>query len=174
MLVPVLSCDLLLSLFDADLYQPVVTPTILAEVERSLITGFAHLDPSRLRRRVEQMGEALALHCHPEADAGAGTLIGVNAKDRHVAAIAIAARSDLVVTNDRRLRREIKTPPLSMQGVSNDEFASLLFSTNPKVVNEVIETLVSKRTRRPVTRDDLLGQLVRSFPKLVAGLREGH
>jgi hypothetical protein len=44
-----------------------------------------------------------------------------------------------------------------MQGVSSDEFPSVLFSTNPKLVNEVIDTLVSKRTRRLVTRDDLLG-----------------
>jgi len=29
-LVPILSCDLLLSAFDADLYQPVVTPTVSA------------------------------------------------------------------------------------------------------------------------------------------------
>ncbi len=34
-LVPILSCDLLLSAFDEDLYRPVVTATILHETERT-------------------------------------------------------------------------------------------------------------------------------------------
>jgi hypothetical protein len=164
----VLSCDLLLSLFDADLYQPVVTPTILAEVERSLLTGFAHLDPNRVRRRVEQMAEALGLNGHLDADAGAEALVGVNAKDRHVAAIAGAAHADLIVTNDRRLRHEITTLRSAVRAVGNDEFALLLFSANPELVSEVIDTLVSKRTRRPVARDELLAQLAPSFPRPVA------
>lgn len=46
-LVPILSCDLLLSTFEHDLFQPVVTPKILTEVEHTLIDDFAHLDPRR-------------------------------------------------------------------------------------------------------------------------------
>ena len=41
-LVPILSCDLLLSAFDADLYRPVTTTTILDELERNLIENFSH------------------------------------------------------------------------------------------------------------------------------------
>lgn len=48
-LVPILSCDLLLSAFDEDLYWPVVTTAILDEVERCLVDGFTHLDPVALR-----------------------------------------------------------------------------------------------------------------------------
>lgn len=40
LLVPILSCDLLLSAFDLDLYRPVVTATILAETERNPIEDF--------------------------------------------------------------------------------------------------------------------------------------
>ena len=43
-LVPILSCDLLLSAFGEDLYRPVVTATILDETERNLVDGFTHLD----------------------------------------------------------------------------------------------------------------------------------
>lgn len=53
-LVPLVSCDLLLSAFDEDLYRPVVTATILDEIERSLLGSFTHLDPVALRDRVAQ------------------------------------------------------------------------------------------------------------------------
>ncbi|MFZ6003043.1 MAG: hypothetical protein ACOYXM_03850 [Actinomycetota bacterium] len=67
-LVPILSCDLLLTAFDHDLYQPIITPKILDEVERNLLRAFPHLDPDALRRRVEQMRRALALHTRPDAE----------------------------------------------------------------------------------------------------------
>lgn len=43
-LVPILSCDLLLSAFDEDLYRPVVTATVLDETKRTLVHSFTHLD----------------------------------------------------------------------------------------------------------------------------------
>ena len=38
-LVPILSCELLPSAFDEDLYRPVITATILDETERNLVDG---------------------------------------------------------------------------------------------------------------------------------------
>ena len=38
-LVPILSCDLLLSAFDEDLYHPVVTPTILEPMGQTTPPG---------------------------------------------------------------------------------------------------------------------------------------
>ena len=49
-LVPILSCDFLLTAFDLGLYEPVVSTEAIAEVERNLIEGFPHLDPASLRR----------------------------------------------------------------------------------------------------------------------------
>lgn len=63
-LVPILSCDLLLSAFDADLYRPVITVTILDEVERNLVEGFSQFAPVALRARVAQVAAALSLHTH--------------------------------------------------------------------------------------------------------------
>ena len=85
-LVPILSCDLLLSAFDEDLYRPVVTATILDEVERSLVEHFTHLDPTALRGRVAQVAVALLHHMHDEGDVTAATVATVNHKDRHVVA----------------------------------------------------------------------------------------
>jgi rRNA-processing protein FCF1 len=108
-LVPILSCDLLPSAFDEDLYRPVVTATILHETERTLVHSFTHLDPVTLRGRVAQVAVALSHHTHDEGDVNAAAVAAVNRKDRHVAATARAHGADVVVSNDRRLRREINT-----------------------------------------------------------------
>lgn len=61
-LVPILSCDFLLTAFDLGLYEPVVSAEAVAEVERNLVADFPHLDPASLRRRVDQMRDALNDH----------------------------------------------------------------------------------------------------------------
>lgn len=170
-LVPVLVCDLLLSLFDAELFQPSVSPTILAEVERSLIVDFPRLDPTGLRRRVGYMARALALHVHDVAQENDAALAGVNRKDRHVAALAITHHADLVVTNDRRLRREIDALGLPLRAISADEFVLRLVLDDRTHVDEVIEELITKRQRRPVTRAALLDQLSVALPRAIANLR---
>ena len=106
-LIPILSCDVLLTMFEVDLYLPVVTDVILDEVERNLITIHPHIDPAALRRRVAQMRTALDSHVQGVGDANAIDIMDVNAKDRHVMAAAMTNRATLVVSNDRRLRGEI-------------------------------------------------------------------
>lgn len=170
-LVPILSCDLLLSAFDEDLYRPVISVTILDEVERSLIAGFPHLDPVALRGRVAQVAGALSLHTHDVGDATAAAVAAVNRKDRHVAATALKHGADVVVSNDRRLRREINALDQPLQAVTADEFAQRLLADQPDGIDAVIDALVAKRTRRPITRIDLVDQLAAGFPGFVAELR---
>ncbi len=173
-LVPILSCDLLLSAFDQDLYRPVVTTTILEEVERNLIGDFPQFDVASLRSRVAQVAAALSLHTHEQGHVVDASLENVNRKDRHVAATALAYSADLVVTNDRRLRGEINALGLSLRAVSGDDFALQLLRDQPDGVDTVIGLLVGKRTRRPVTRSQLLDQLVGLFPAFVSELRRGQ
>lgn len=170
-LVPILSCDLLLSAFDEDLYRPVVTAAILHEIERNLVGGFTHLDPVALRGRVAQVAAVLSHHTHDEGDATAAAVAGVNQKDRHVAAAALAHGADLLVSNDRRLRREITALGRPLLAMSGDEFAQRLLADQPDGIDAVLNTLVAKRTRHPVTRSELLDQLAGSFPGFVTELR---
>ena len=169
-LVPILSCDLLLSAFDADLYRPVVTATILEELERNLIDHFAHIDPAMLRRRVAQVAAALSHHTHDEGDITAVAVRSVNRKDRHVVATALVHGADLVVSNDRRLRREIKTLDAPLRAVTGDEFAQRLLVDQPDRVDAVIGALTAKRMRRPVTRNELIDHLAGNFPRFAAKL----
>lgn len=170
-LVPILSCDLLLSAFDEDLYRPVVTATILDEIERNLFAGFTHLDPVALRGRVAQVAAVLSRHTHDEGDATDAAVATVNRKDRHIAAAALAHGANLVVSNDRRLRREINALGGVLGAVTGDEFAQRLLVDQPDGIDAVLDALVAKRTRRPVTLSDLIDQLAGSFPGFVAELR---
>lgn len=166
-LVPILSCDLLLSCFDHDLYQPVVTRRILDEVERTLATDFAHLDRDALTRRLGRVAEVLVFHTHPEAPAS-GAIAGVNAKDRHVAAIALATHAAVVVTNDKRLRRQINALAAPLQAITGDEFMVSLYYAQPNQVDAALDTMVARRTRRPISRGNLLDALAPSFPRFAA------
>jgi len=172
-LVPILSCDLLLTAFDHDLYQPIVTPKILEEVERSLLRSFSHLDADALRRRVDQMRQTLALHTRPDADGG-DAVESINRKDRHVVAAALAHDADIVVTNDRRLRREMVSLSGRLHAVTADEFAVGLLGNDRDAVEQAIDSLVAKRVRRPVTRPELLERLLQAFPSLVTALDPDH
>ena len=61
--VPVLVCGVLLSRFDAELFQPIVSPTILAEVERALLIDFPHLRPDAPAERC--IGGRASAHADP-------------------------------------------------------------------------------------------------------------
>lgn len=170
-LVPILSCDLLLTAFDHDLYVPVVAPRILDEVERNLFTDFPHLDPTALARRAGQVRTTLKFHIRPDAEITNAVEV-VNAKDRHVAALAMAVDVDVAATNDRRLRRQLQDLDPPVPGVTADEFAVRLLERNRDKMDQVLDVMVAKRRRRPVTRDELVAQLAGPFPRFASALPE--
>lgn len=57
-LVPILTCDLLLTAAEAGLIQPIWSATILDEVRRNLIAIHPEIEPARLERRVQLMVDA--------------------------------------------------------------------------------------------------------------------
>src|SRR5680860_1382621 len=90
---------------------------------------------------------------------------------RFTVATALAHGVDLVVSNDRRLRREINALGGPLRAVTGDEFAQQLLADQPDGIDAAIDALVAKRTRRPVTRGELIDQLAGSFPRFAAELR---
>ena len=58
-----------------------------------------------------------------------------------------------------------------LQAVTGDEFAQQLLADQPDGMDAVVDALVAKRTRRQVTRSELVDQLAGSFPDFAAKLR---
>lgn len=172
-LVPILSCDFLLTAFDLGLYEPVVSTEALAEAEPSLVEDFPHLDGARLHRRVGQMRDALDDQLiEPDSVDDAPKVI--NPKDRHVIAAALAGEASIVVSNDERLRAETESADLGLLAMSADDFATHLWTFAPDDVDEVISTLVAKRTKQPVTAHDLIEAMRGSFPTMTAAWLADH
>ena len=165
-LVPILSCDFLLTAFDQGLYEPVVSEAVMEEVERNLVGDFPSLDPSRLKRRAEHM--RLALEDHFVTGSVADVPQVVNTKDRHVVASGCAGGASVVVSNDKRLRSEIAAARISIGATSADAFADHLWDLAPGGVDAVIDTLVRKRTKNPITRSQLVGAHRSHFPSIAA------
>ncbi len=166
-LLPILCCDFLLTAFDLGLFEPVVSSEAIAEVERNLIEDFPQLDPVSLRRRVGQMRDALDDHV---VDPGSldGVPEAINPKDRHVVAAALAGEASVVVTNDKRLRAETESAEIDLAAMSADDLATHLWELWPDDVDAVINTLVAKRTKRPVTAEELVAELRGPFPTMAA------
>lgn len=166
-LVPIRSCDLLLTAFDLGLYEPVVSTEALIEVERNLIAGFPQLDPINLRRRVGQMNDALDDHV-VDARSFGDAPDAINPKDRHVIAAALAGEASVVVTNDRRLRAETERAGSDLVPMSADDFAAHLQRLLPEEFDEVIRTLVAKPPKPSVTAEGLIEELRGPFPTMAA------
>lgn len=166
-LVPILSCDFLLTAFDLGLYEPVASTETIAEVERNLIEDRPQLDPAGLRRRVDQMRVALEDHI---IDAGSvdDAADAINPKDRHVIAAALAGEASIVVTNDKRLRAETATAAINLVPMSADDFAAHLLQLVPHDVDDVLNALAAKRKKRPVTTVQIVDALRGPFPTMTA------
>lgn len=167
LLVPIAACDFLLTAFDRGVFEPIVSTTVLDEVERTLIEYFPHADPGGLRRRVEHMRAALADQTVDTkglvAVAGA-----VNAKDRHIVAAALAAEATCLVTNDNALRSEVEGSGLDLEPLDGNDFVMRLWDASPAEVSEVIGALIAKRLRRPVSPTEMAAQLRVHFPAMTA------
>lgn len=169
-LVPIVACDFLLTAVHHELFEPVVSATVLDEVERTLVEDFAHIDADALSRRVRYMRVALADHIIDTSTADVATTI--NAKDRHVVAAAIAGEATVVVTEDQQLRTEITASIVGLSSLDADGFAMRLWSNSADDVNDVIRQLIAKRRRRPVSGSEMAGQLSTHFPSMSAMWRD--
>src|SRR5581483_10897586 len=96
-LVPIVACDFLLTAFDHGLYEPIVSTTSLAEIERTLTDDFPHLDRAAIRHRVATMQVALEDQLVDGQDVDVPP--GINPKDRHVVGAALVATAQVLVSN---------------------------------------------------------------------------
>ena len=170
-LIPILACDFLLTGLDLAIYELAVSQLVLDEVERHLLADFPGQDPTRLAGRARQMRFALRNSVVRDANP-TEAIDAVNAKDRHVAMAAITARATVAVTNDRRLRRQLTNALPKLSPMSVDQFAFHLFERDVDALTAILDTMAAKRTRPPMTVDELVTRMSSAFPKFATKWRE--
>lgn len=92
----------------------------------------------------------------------------INAKDHHVVAAALTAEATCLVTNDNALRSEIAGSGLNIDPLDGNAFVSRMWEASPTDVSDVIDALIAKRRRPPVSPALMAAQLHVHFPATAA------
>lgn len=169
MLFPPSLCDTLLRAAAAALYQVLWSDRILRELEEAMIREL-QIDPLHAKKRIS----AMKAHFPEAMVTGFENLIPAmlnDADDRHVAAAAVAAGAQVIVTNNLRHFRKGDLPA-SGQAQSPDEFLTSLLSFRPAVVLDILTAQAGDLKRPPMTVLELLEGLARSTPKFAEAAKE--
>lgn len=160
-LVPYQLADLLLRIADADLFEPLWSEEILAEVERALIRLGVPVE--KAQRRTRQMRTAFPNAVVTDYQ----DLIQVmqtDPKDRHVAAAAVRGAAALIATANVR-----DFPPEALQSydievVHPDEFLQDQLDLSETVVIECLQAQRAAYTRPSFTSTEFYLSLANTVP----------
>lgn len=162
--------DLLLTLADAELYQPIWSADLLAEVERHLVATFGKT-ADQAARRVDRMREAF-----PFAEIGGyRDLIPTmrnDPKDRHVLAAAVRAGAALIVTANLKDFPASALEPYGIEVLHPDEFLLDQLDLDRAAVVAALDTVVTCNRIPPTSRVELLDSLSPLVPRFVAAVRD--
>jgi predicted nucleic acid-binding protein len=169
---PWVVCDLLLRMAERGLYRPAWSAEILDEVVDSL-TERRPEHAERFRRRREQMEAAFAEAMTPRSERYASVVPDeVDEGDRHVVAAALAARADVIVTNNARHFAPGRLAESGLLVQTADEFLVHQWWLDPPGVDEVLAEMADATRRPPLTVEQVLDSLGRSAPEFVALVRD--
>ncbi len=159
--------DTMLRAAAADFYQVRWSSQILDEMTINLTSSSVMPMEKAARLR------AVMTSVFPEAEVtGYEYLITVmknQEKDRHVAAAALKAEAQVIVTSNLRDFAEL---PEGIEAQSPDEFLCNLFDLNPDGFVELLREQAADLVNPRVTLDELLDRLARVVPAFVAAVRK--
>jgi predicted nucleic acid-binding protein len=161
--------DTLLRAAAAGFYQLRWSSNILDEMTRNLVsTGTMQGEKaSKLRAIMErEFPEAMVSGFEHLVDA-----MPNDEKDRHVAAAAVKAGAQVIVTSNIK---DFAPLPEGVEAQSPDAFLENLFDLNPEAFVDLLQEQAADLVNPPMTLDDLLGRLARVAPSLVAAVRDHH
>jgi hypothetical protein len=172
---PWVVCELLLRLAERGLYRPAWSEAILDELVESLVERMPERE-ERFRRRREQMEASFAEAMTPNpARLMSAVPDAVELGDRHVGAVALLARADVVVTANVRHFAPDALAKIGLLVQTADDFLTHQWWLDPSgVVAEVVE-MAAATARPPMSPAEVLESLSRSIPDfahLVAGSPE--
>lgn len=161
--------DTLLRAASARLYQAYWSEQILDEVCRNLV------ERGMLPEKADRLRSEMA-RSFPEAFvSGHEKLVGAmenDPKDRHVAAAAVAAGAQVIVTSNLR---DFHPLPSGIEAQSPDEFLCNLLDLNPDGMLRMVREQATALRRPPRSFDDVLAALMKSVPEFADSLgMHGH
>ncbi|HEU4727010.1 MAG TPA: PIN domain-containing protein [Kofleriaceae bacterium] len=167
-LVPVSLCDALLRAASAGLFQIYWSEEILEETRRNLVAKVG-LTGDQAAHRCNAMRkyfrEAMVTGYEPHVGSMAN-----EPKDRHVAAAALKAGAQVIVTSNLR---DFKNLPEGIEAQTPDEFLCNLFDLDPGTMVALVRAQAAALKRPPVTFEHLLGGLATVVPDFAAAIK-GH
>jgi predicted nucleic acid-binding protein len=167
---PMRLCDTLLRLADAGMYRAVWSPKILDEMERSVVRRAFPEQAIRNRRRAmeEAFPEAMEIRGPTYA-----TIVpaGIHPKDRHVVETAIAARADIIVTENLK---DLPSAPLEVLGIrvnSADAFLAHHANVDGELVLRILAEQASELQYPATSLAELIGSMSSSYPSFIQALQ---
>jgi predicted nucleic acid-binding protein len=160
--------DTLLRAFEAGLIQAYWSEQILEEMRRNLV-----LNSQCTNEQAASLVATLRRVFPTSIVTGYENLLPAmrnDPGDRHVVAAALAARAEVIVTNNlKHFRKE--DLPTGMEAQSADTFLQNLFDLEPRVMMEVLRKQAADKRKPPVTFEQHLEGLSRSVPHFVDDVR---
>jgi predicted nucleic acid-binding protein len=163
--------DLLLRLAAAEAYDLVWSERILEEARRNLVAD-GRATAEGAQRLVDAMREAFDGAAVDDAVIGRlKHAMGCDSKDNHVAAAAVAAGAELIITSNLKDFSAEALDPLGIEAVSPDDFLDVLFHISPAATVDLLRRQAADLRNPPMTFDEVLDRLERTVPSFVAQVR---
>lgn len=167
---PHISADVLLRLAERRLFRPAWSEEILGEVRESLIRR--ELDAARVDRRIQAMRDAFPEAMTDRVERFRSVVPHeVDEGDRHVAAAALAAGADTIVTRNISDFAPDELFALGIEVQSLDAFLLNQWTLDAEVVLDVLGEMERDRVQPPRTVPELLAALDPLAPGFVASVR---
>lgn len=162
--------DTLLRAAEAELYGFWWTDEILEELRRNLV-GQGHASAEQAQRIVEAIAESFE-DTRVTGHEGLTASMPNDPKDRHVAAAAVAAHAQVIVTSNLRDFPPEGLAPLGIEVQSPDVFLTHLFHLAPGVMVEIVEYQAAVLNKPPMEAERILDKLAIFAPEFVRLVRD--
>lgn len=149
-------CDTLLSVAEAGVYCLLLSPMVMAELERNLARR--GLDEKRITHRLDQMNKAFPDALVTGYEALIDEMVN-DPKDRHVLAAAVRGGAEVLVTENLRDFPAEAIRLYDIDVVSQDAFLLDQLDLHPAEVIAALRRQVSRYHREPRTVESLLAIL---------------
>jgi predicted nucleic acid-binding protein len=169
----VAACDTLLHLAQQNLFHPLWSEEILMEVKQVSERTLHPFKQKGLESRVQDMNDHFKTSLITPSTILVQKLQEIlpDPDDAHVVAVALASKSQFIVTENVKDFPDTVLNPLGLQSQSFDAFMTLMFELDSTKVLKSLENLVNRKSNPTITVLEHLLQLERLSPNFNKAVR---